>query len=79
MQIWRRTNMRLIVFLQIVADGKDLPKKIKYKNSVFELDSREMTYIAWSGHYGAYLLEKCNILDKKDLNAEIEVLDDQTV
>lgn len=70
-------TMKIIDLYNGIADGKEVPKKIKYKEHSLIYDKEDMhdyIYISLGGITCDTLLEN---IDASDLNDEVEIIEDK--
>ena len=66
--------MKVIDLLNKIANGEEVPKKIKFENEVYVLDHEGLDFYALEEGYGL-LLEKIN--DTNLLNVEVEIIEEK--
>ena len=69
--------MKIIDLFNKIANGKKVPKKIKYDDEYFVFNEEWHTYLCCD-HDLTPLFDRCNMLKANFLNEEVEILEDTT-
>lgn len=69
--------MKIIDLLNKIANGKDVPKKIKYRNKIFIYDKDNQCYVV--ENYNEYNDLYMSLSNHKgtDLNYEVEIIEEE--
>ena len=75
-------RIKIIDLLNKIANGEEVPKKIKYKGIIREYEDKDKDYISWETNADLYLffdLFKSNSGNQFEttLNDEVEILDEE--
>ena len=65
--------MKIIDLLNRIANGEDVPKKIKVGNIIWSFDEKEITYFMNNTDIQLFYIEKIT----KRLNDEVEILEEE--
>ena len=70
--------MKIIDLLNKIANGEELPKKIKYEGAIYQKDNDgNIDYYFAEDFNGTLLLDKLN--DTNELNEEIEIIEGKEI
>ena len=64
--------MKIIELLNKIANGEEVPKRIKTKNDIWTYDGIDYR----ASDDGGYMFEVHTSIDKDDLNEEIEIIEE---
>lgn len=67
--------MRIIDLLNKIANGENIPKKIKYRNDIYEYDGG-FDFVRDNIEHPYFAENYCN--DYEDLNSELEIIEENT-
>ena len=69
-------RMKIIDLLNKIANGEEVPKKIRYNSVVMQYNEDMKDYERYYGDLFFRYLGRCSILSER-LNTEVEILDDE--
>lgn len=69
--------MKIIELLNKIANGEEVPKKIKYKITKRTYNKEDKDYTRDDGELGSYYLFQC--INSLHLNDEIEIIEDKEI
>ena len=64
--------MKIIDLLNKIANGEEVPSKIKYDNIIFELNKIDMTYENSNSDLSEFM-----VFDYRSLNEEVEIIEEE--